>query len=120
NSSIHIDENQKRLHQLITAFQNQCEEISCFVGEKQFFINREENLNLNEAELYIKTATTKELDKLLNKLKQYIRSAYPEARLETQRVKNLFEQLFHEETAPLIANFSAGQNTSLPIDTINR
>lgn len=119
NSSIHIDENQKRLHRLITAFQNQCEEISCFVGEKQFFINREDNLNLNEAELYVKTGSPKELDKLLDRLKQYVRSAYPEARLETKRVKNLFEQLFHEETAPLIANFSAGQNTSLPIDTIN-
>lgn len=109
NSSIHVDENQRRVNDLIKTFKGQCEEISCFAGEKQFFLNREENQNLNEAEFYIKAKDNESLKEVLENMQEYIRRKYPEARIETSKVKNLFEQMFSEEEAPLVINLSSTQ-----------
>lgn len=120
NSSIHIDENQRRVNQLIARFKDQCEEISCFAGEKQFFLNREVNQNLNEAELYVKTKDNKSLQKLLPEIQQYIRRNYPEARTELNKVKNLFEQMFADEEAPLVLNLSGVQDRqAVPVGQMN-
>lgn len=121
NSSIHVDENQQRVNDIIATFKDQCEEISCFAGEKQFFLNREDNQNLNEAEFYVKTKDNKSLGELLERMQTYIRKKYPEARIGLEKVKNLFEQMFSEETAPLVINLSGTQKRdALPVDTINR
>ena len=121
NSSIHMDENRRRADRIVRRFQNDCEEISCFVGEKQFFLNREDNLNPNEAEFYIRAEDNGSLKQLLEELREYVREEYPEARLETEKVKNLFEQMFEEETAPLIANLTgAKRREMLPVDSVNR
>lgn len=106
NNSIHIDENQKRINDIINHFQDQCEEISCHIGEKQFFLNREENQNINEAELYIKTHDNESLQKTIQEMNDYIRATYPDARVEMSKVENLFEQLFRDDDAPLIIYLS--------------
>lgn len=120
NSSIHVNENQRRVNKLIAEFKEQCEEISCFAGEKQFFLNRESNQNLNEAEFYVKTKDNKSLQKLVGDIQLYIRSNYPEARMEIEKVKNLFEQMFSDEQAPLIINLSNAQKReNVDVDEIN-
>ncbi len=121
NSSLHIDENRRRADDMINRFKGKCEEISCFVGEKQFFLNREDNLSPNEAEFYIRTKSNESLLRLLAEVREYVRKEYPEARLETEKVKNLFEQMFEEETAPLIANLTGTQKrVTPPVDSVNR
>lgn len=121
NSSIHIDENQKRMEDIIQKFKGECEEISCHVGEKQFFLNREENQQTNEAELYIKTSTNKALQQTIGHIRQYIRNKYPEASIEISKVENLFEQLFREEDAPLIIYLSDNSRREIaPLEKINQ
>ena len=121
NSSIHVDENRLRVNDLMKTFKNQCEEISCFAGEKQFFLEREENQNLNEAEFYVKTKDNRSLLVLLDEMQRYIREKYPEARVELHKVKNLFEQMFSENEAPLTINLSSSQKRdALDIDEVNR
>ena len=121
NSSIHIDENKRRSDDIIRHFKGKCEEISCFVGEKQFFLNREDNLNPNEAEFYIRAQDNACLTQVLKEIREYVHEKYPEARLETEKVKNLFEQMFEEETAPLIANLTvAKRRESIPVDSVNQ
>lgn len=121
NSSIHVDENRRRVDEVIATFKNHCEEISCFVGEKQFFLNRENNQNPNEAEFYVKTKDNESLLKLLASIQEYIRTNFPEAHIELHKVKNLFEQMFSNETAPLVLNLSGSQRReTVPVEQINR
>ncbi len=113
NSSIHIDENHKRIDDIVDRFKGQCEEISCHIGEKQFFLNREEDQNINEAELYIKTHDNKSLQKTSQAIVAYIKETYPEARVDLKKVENLFEQLFRSEDAPLIVYLSDNSRRSV-------
>lgn len=58
-------------------------EISCHIGEKQFFLNPEDNGNINEAEFYIKTTDNESLKVLVGDITAYIKKNYPEARVGT-------------------------------------
>lgn len=121
NSSIHIDESQKRINDLIRQFKPQCEEISCHIGEKQFFLNQGDNQNINEAELYIKTKDSKSLEDVIEQVESYIRKKYPDARVEKAKVENLFEQLFRDDDAPLIVYLSNNARREVPeIQKINK
>ncbi|MEI3155073.1 MAG: efflux RND transporter permease subunit [Odoribacter sp.] len=121
NTSIHINENQRRVNDIIKTFRDDCEEISCFTGEKQFLLNREEKQNLNEAGFYVKTKDNKSLQQLLTRMHQYIREKYAEASVENNKVKNLFEQMFSEEETPLVINLSGTERReTLPVDKVNQ
>lgn len=102
NSSIHMDENRRRVEEVIRRFGPGCRELSCHVGEKQFFLNTGESQQVNEAELYVRAAHYDSLCLIVKSVERYIRTAYPQARVEPAKVENLFEQLFKEEHAPLI------------------
>lgn len=106
NNSIHIDENEKRVNDIISQFKDQCEEINCHIGEKQFFLNQGSDQNINEAELYIKTHDNESLQNVIEQVESYIRKNYPDARIEKTKVENLFEQLFRNDDAPLIVYLS--------------
>ena len=106
NNSIHVDENYNRVQDIIRQFKGRCTEISCHIGEKQFFLNPEDNGNINEAEFYIKTTDNESLKVLVGDITAYIKKNYPEARVEPAKVENLFEQLFKGEDAPLIIYLS--------------
>ena len=106
NASIHMEENESRVKDIIKRFEGECEEISCHAGEKLFFLNREKNQNTNEAEFYIRTGNAHELDKTVKDIRNYIKSTYPAAKVDIEEVDNLFEQLFKDSDVPLIVYLS--------------
>lgn len=128
NSSIHLDENQRRVKEIIAENREDCEEISCHIGEKQFFLNPDDNQHINEAEFYVRTRDSRSLDAVVEQISRQIRISWPEARVEPQKVENLFEQLFKEEDAALIVYISgetrreaAGlDQVNAYIDSLNR
>ena len=61
-----------RVQDIIRQFKGRCTEISCHIGEKQFFLNPEDNGNINEAEFYIKTTDNESLKVLVGDITAYI------------------------------------------------
>lgn len=128
NSSIHVDENQRRVAEVIGKFKDRCEEISCHIGEKQFFLNPNDNQNVNEAEFYVKTRDNETLQAVVGDITAYLKEVYPEARVEPAKVENLFEQLFKSDDAPLIIYLSGESSRKVEdlakinafIDRLNR
>lgn len=120
NISIHMDENESRVKDIIDRFKGECEEISCHAGEKLFFLNREKNQNTNEAEFYIRTRDARGLTKTVAAIRDYIKSTYPAAKVDIKEVDNLFEQLFKDSDVPLIAYLSGESRRGIvELDTIN-
>ncbi len=120
NASIHMEENESRVKDIIKRFEGECEEISCHAGEKLFFLNREKNQNTNEAEFYIRTRNAHALDKTVKDIRNYIKSTYPVAKVDIEEVDNLFEQLFKDSDVPLIVYLSGESRRGIvELDTIN-
>ena len=120
NASIHMDENEKRVKDIIARFGNKCEEISCHTGEKMFFLNREKNQNINEAEFYIRTRDFRDLEHTITSIREYIKLDYPVAKVDIAKVDNLFEQLFKDDDVPLIVYLSGeSRRGSVELDSVN-
>ena len=120
NSSIHIDENEHRVKDIIERFSNKCEEISCHTGEKMFFLNREKNQNINEAEFYIRTLHAEELKQVISSIREYVKADYPGAKVDITKVDNLFEQLFKDNDVPLVVYLSGESRRGGPeLDSVN-
>lgn len=113
NSSIHIDENSNRVNNIINSFGNECSEITAHIGEKQFFLNNNEKQHINQVELYIKTTDITTLNSVVSNIEKHIRSEYPEATIKSEKVENLFEQMFKSKNVPLILYLSS-QDGSIP------
>lgn len=120
NSSIHIDENEHRVEDIIKRFSDKCEEISCHAGEKMFFLNREKNQNINEAEFYIRTLHAEELEKVISSIREHVKANFPMAKVDIAKVDNLFEQLFKDNDVPLVVYLSGESRRGGPeLDSVN-
>jgi multidrug efflux pump subunit AcrB len=120
NSSIHLEENRRRVEELVAAARPGCEEIACHVGEKLFLLEREGRQDMNEAEIYLRAAGRGKLHAAVDSIRSLVDARYPGARVETREVENLFEQLFKDDDVPLIAYLSGeSRREALPIDTVN-
>lgn len=120
NSSIHIDENEHRVKDIIERFSDKCEEISCHAGEKMFFLNREKNQNINEAEFYIRTLHAEELEKVISSIREHVKANFPMAKVDIAKVDNLFEQLFKDNDVPLVVYLSGESRRGGPeLDSVN-
>lgn len=114
NSSIHIDENRRRVEEIISLYASNTEEMSAHLGEKMFLLSRDKNQNTNEAEIYIKTKDNASLHTLLNKIRLHIKDKYPEAKVDLMKVDNIFEQMFKDEEAPLVIFISGQSRDEVP------
>ena len=120
NSSIHVDENRKRIEDIINKFSGEAIELNCHVGEKLFLLDKDKDQNTNQAELYLKANSSEELQSLNNRIYSYIAENYPEARVEIKKVDNLFEQMFKEDEAPLVVYLSGiNRNATADIKKVN-
>ncbi len=121
NSSIHVDENRKRIEDIINKFKGEVSELNCHVGEKLFLLDESKGQNTNQAELYLRAESFEELQLLNNRIYSYISNNYPEARVEIKKVDNLFEQMFKEDEATLIAYISGiTRSASANIKEVNK
>lgn len=121
NSSIHIDENRRRVDDIISLYSSQAEEMSAHLGEKMFLLSRDKNQNTNEAEIYVKAKDNASLLSLLAKIRLHINEKYPEAKVDLMKVDNIFEQMFKDEEAPLVVFISGQSRDAVPdIKRVNK
>ncbi len=106
NSSIHLDENQRRCDIFIDRYDKQCLELNCCIGEKQYLLERGSKQRATEAEFYLRCDDENQLNQTLDSITIGIKSQFPDALIEKRNVQNLFEQIFQDEGAPLVVHLN--------------
>ena len=114
NSSIHVNESRKRVEEIISNYGSLAEEMDTHIGEKMFLLNRDKNQNTNETEIYVRAKDNKSLLGLVEKIRSHIVEKYPEAKVDFQKVDNIFEQMFKDEEAPLVVFVSSQSKSKIP------
>ena len=85
-----------------------------------FFLNREKNQNINEAEFYIRTLHAEELKQVISSIREYVKADNPGAKVDITKVDNLFEQLFKDNDVPLVVYLSGESRRGGPeLDSVN-
>ncbi len=114
NESIHVDENKKRIRSLIKYISENIEQSSGFIGEQQFLLNRDMELTISEASIFIKTPNSRTIGRIKQQVSQFFYENYPSGKYEFASPKNIFEQLFSEKEPPIVARVSLVQKQEVP------
>ena len=105
NENIHVGENNDRTINFLSVINSLTVEHSALIAEQQFILNREREQTSSETQIYIKTESKKEVDKVKNAVNEYFNNAHPNAIISFSPVGTIFEKIFTTGAADLVAEY---------------
>jgi multidrug efflux pump subunit AcrB len=102
NQSIGLAENQRRIREL-TAQTKQKLDYTAFIGRQDYLLNQESEAGSNQAYLYLKFNHQSDLQEFQSMVPQYLSNNYREVIHRWQEADNIFNVIFPEQEAPLLA-----------------
>ena len=103
NERISIEENNRRCEQIIAQFPEQVTQYTAMTGTQQFALSHTREMGISEATIYIKAQGTGQIDDIEKKARDYIAREWPEAVHSSQASGNIFDMLFQDKEASLVA-----------------
>lgn len=103
NEPINVEENKRRILELIQPTQDTIKDYTAQIGQQQFLLDKNADAKASETTLYIKTETSKDLEKIKNSLWRSVAGKYPRAVINYGEVDNIFNLIFSDGAPPLTA-----------------
>ncbi len=119
NEQIHVEENKRRVLSLISPIKESLINQTALVGNQQFILDETTEAKASETTLYFQCKTPEDLESVKDVLSKHIKNEYVSALYEYKDVDNIFNLIFSDEEAPLVArlrdveNLGSSQNTEL-------
>ena len=120
NENIHVDENRRRVDELMKKVDGKVVEHTAYVGMQDYILNAENELSATEAELYFKTEKPAGIPPLQESLFEEIRKGYPLAVVTFSPPETIFEKLFTTGEADVVAELHADNRTQVPDASVLR
>ena len=111
NENIHVDENARRVVELLEAAE---EHVVESVGQRQYLLDKDNNLTATEARLYFKTSNSSEIPGLEKHVAEWAQEHYPGAVLAFSPPENVFEKIFDTSEAEVVAELYPANRESIP------
>lgn len=96
NSGISLEENDLRVHRLLSQVDSLTEQTTSMVGVQQFLMSHTKEITSSESVVYIKAKDAETLAKIEKKLTDYIAEKHPKALVTFQVSGNIFNMIFAE------------------------
>jgi multidrug efflux pump subunit AcrB len=103
NEPINVDENKRRVLDLLKPITPDLINQTALVGTQQFLLDKNADVKTSETTIYIQTKSQTELFKIIDTLKDDLVLAYPNANYNYQDVENIFSLIFSDKETPLVA-----------------
>lgn len=103
NRRISVTENNSRCEQIVAQFPDMVEQYTCMTGAQQFALSHTKETGISEAIIYLKAGSTKDIETIETRVGEYIRATWPDAAYSCQASGNIFDMLFSEKEASLVA-----------------
>lgn len=94
NETIHLEENKRRVDEVLAAFRDRVEVEEAAVGQQDYLLKRDRELTATEAELYFKTSRTDLIEGLQTDISRMLKTKYPTAAVSFSPPETVFEKLF--------------------------
>ena len=115
NERISIEENNRRCEQILAQFPDQVTHYTAMTGTQQFALSHTREMGLSEATVYIKADDTEQIEAIETEAQTYIAREWPLAVHSCQASGNIFDMLFSDKEAPLVARIKKTEgNTPEP------
>ena len=104
NEDLHVEENQKRIDQLLTPVIHRLRQYNGFIGQQQFLLSGSQTSRSgNEAFVYLLAENESQIAAIKMAISERLTQAYPRATFQFARPSNAFERIFVSDQAPLTA-----------------
>lgn len=119
NKQINVEENKRRVLELLKPAKKNLLNYTALVGSQQFILDKESESLTSESAIYISCDSPEKLEKLQKNIILFIHKNYREAIASYGEVDNVFNMIFPDEQAPLVArlrnveNLGSAQNEQL-------
>ncbi|WP_314949886.1 efflux RND transporter permease subunit [Tannerella forsythia] len=114
NENIHVDENNRRICELMKYADTLTTEHAGYVGHRQYLLDKENDLSPSEARLYFRTAKASDIDKLKSHLAEWTKTNYPQAVITFSPPENVFEKIFDTSEADVVAQLYPVKRDHIP------
>ena len=114
NENIHVDENRRRVNELMEQTDGQVKEHTAYVGMQDYILNGGSELSATEAELYFKTEEPTSIAPLQELLSKKVKEKYPLAVLTFSPPETIFEKLFVTGEADIVAQLNPENRSQAP------
>ena len=94
NENIHVEENKERVKHFFQSIHAKTVEYSGQIAQQQFILNRDREKTSSEAELYVKTATSRQILALREEIEAFFQTHYPLALISFAPPGTVFEKIF--------------------------
>ncbi|AUC21959.1 MULTISPECIES: efflux RND transporter permease subunit [Polaribacter] len=110
NEQINVEENKRRVLDLIEPLQENLVNQTALVGTQQFLLDKDSNAKTSETTIYLQTNTQDELLNIQSKLNDVLDNTYTNIVYEYKEVDNIFNLIFSNQEAPLVARLRNVEN----------
>jgi len=119
NEQINVEENKRRVLEILNPIKHDLLNNTALVGSQQFILDKDTESGASESTIYIRCESAKKLKILVAEINNFIQLNYATARINYKDVDNIFNLIFSDAQAPLVArlrsveNLGANQNNQL-------
>ena len=103
NEKINVGENKKRSLSLLKSIDSMIYQSAVHAGTQQFLMNRNNPSSPKASKIYIRVEEEFKLKLVKRKLRQFFSDQYPDAKYTFLPPENVFELLFSDNEAPVVA-----------------
>ncbi|MFV0503586.1 MAG: efflux RND transporter permease subunit [Lachnospirales bacterium] len=103
NSPIHVEENKKRVLELLGLVQGKLVNQTALIGHQQFLLDKSTPARTSETTLYLQCSNPVELTETIDIIEKEIQDNYPSALIAFKGVDNIFNLIFSDNKAKLTA-----------------
>lgn len=114
NENIGLDENLGRVSAMVQESGSMILQTNAFIGEQQFFFNRDYDQSYTQAKVYIKGASYQTRSEIERNSYKYMEANFPEAAVEIEPQQNIFEKIFSASETPLVVQVSLMREKEVP------
>ena len=115
NEPLSVEENRRRVLLLGDGLLSDCEQHSALVGSQQFVLAHGDDISSDEASIYFKMASAAALEAKKQELASYLRRHYPRAIVKFSASGNIFDMVFADTEAPLVARLRPKDNAGVDV-----
>ncbi len=103
NERISAEDNDARCREVVSHFSDIVEQSTCMSGAQQFLLSHTDELSISEAIIYIKAKSADDIRNIEQNIGSIISGKWPKAVYSYKASGNIFDMIFSEKEAPLIA-----------------
>ncbi|TVR68706.1 MAG: efflux RND transporter permease subunit [Marinilabiliales bacterium] len=114
NENIHLDENNTRVLFLTGSCNGLIVESGAYTGRQQFLLNRDMDLDISHAHVYLRSPDPESLSSLVERLQSLVAGNYPLARVSFEPPANVFDRIFESQQPPMVARITSIRGQRVP------